>query len=236
MIHRCEMFPDDDIWDAAAAEDRLPHWPAMGFHLQAQDTSLPGWAALLQLVEDAARDRREMFAPKRELGPDLWAQVITLPASIASLTHVRKLNLYGSDLLRLPPEIGRMERLEEFTPYTSYGLHWFPYEITRCRQLRDSTVSTRALYGNFKFRHPFPSLDPPVVELVPKCCSVCDGPLDAGRVEQRWISLRVATDTLPLLVNACSLECIERLPPPAAGYVPFPHKGGLTVVQPAAEW
>lgn len=39
--------------------------------------------------------------------------------------------LYGSNLVRIPPEIGAMTSLEEFTPYTSYRLHWVPYEITR---------------------------------------------------------------------------------------------------------
>ena len=51
-----------------------------------------------------------------------------------------------------------MESLEEFTPYTSYKLHWFPFEITRCIKLVESTVSTRALYGNYLHRTPFPSL------------------------------------------------------------------------------
>jgi hypothetical protein len=50
--------------------------------------------------------------------------------------------------------------LEVFEPYTSYSLHLFPYELTRCANLRDSTVSTRALYGNFNFRPPFPRLQP----------------------------------------------------------------------------
>ena len=51
-----------------------------------------------------------------------------------------------------------------------------------------------------------------------------------------WISLRIATDVLPLLVNACSNECITRLPPPAHGYIDRPHTGGLDVAQPVAEF
>ena len=74
------------------------------------------------------------------------------------LTAVKHLVLYGSNLVRIPPEIGAMSSLEEFTPYTSYRLHWFPYEITRCRKLSRSTVSTRALFGNYKLRPPFPRL------------------------------------------------------------------------------
>lgn len=238
VVHSCEMYPDDDAWDAihvAIEEGMQPPWPTMRLHLQPQDTSLPAWSALLQLVEDAAQDRRETFSPRRELGSALWDQVVALPPSIATLKHVRKLDLYRSSLLRIPPEIGAMESLEEFVPYTSYGLHWFPYEITRCRRLRASTVSTRALYGNYKYRPPFPFLDPVVADLVPSRCSVCDGALHQDHVEQRWVSLVVATDVLPLLVNACSASCLERLPAAPEGYVKGPHKGGPQLRQPAAE-
>ena len=31
-----------------------------------------------------------------------------------------------------------MESLEDIDPYTSYWLHWYPYEITRCPRLRGS--------------------------------------------------------------------------------------------------
>jgi hypothetical protein len=51
-----------------------------------------------------------------------------------------------------------------------------------------------------------------------------------------WISLRVATDVLPLLVNACSRGCVEALPTPPDGYVATPHRGGPEVVQPAERW
>src|SRR5207245_10260160 len=142
-------------------------------------------------------------------------------------------------VVRLPPEIGDMESLEEFTPYTSWRLHWFPYEITRCQNLTDSTVSTRCLYGNYKYRPPFPRLRPEDVEtwseplrrLLNKyrqlrklrACSVCNRLFEDLRLHRVWISLLVGADVLPLLVNACSVECIERLPPAADGYVPVPH-------------
>lgn len=238
MNHQCHIYPDDAQWDEiyeAIEEHRPPPWQSMAFHLAPQDDSLPGWKALLELVEEAARDKREVFAPKMKLGPDLWRDVITLPPSIEKLKQVKKLDLYRSDLLRIPPEIGEMESLVEFTPYTSYGLHWFPYEITRCRNLRASTVSTRALYGNYKYRPPFPSLASVVPALVPEHCSVCRGPIDASSVEQVWISSRVGTDVLPLLVNACTSACVSRLPAPAKGYFPAPHKGGLAVVQPLVD-
>lgn len=238
ITHACEMYPDDKSWEAiydAIEEGKTPSWPAMTLHLEEQDTSLPGWSALLQLIEDAARDKRETFSPKKDLGTELWSQVITLPPSIAKLKHVKKLDLYRSDLLRIPHEIGAMESLEEFVPYTSYGLHWFPYEITRCRRLRESTVSTRALYGNYKYRQPFPSLELVVVEVVPERCSICDGPIDLAHLEQWWLSLAVATDVLPLLVNTCSASCVAKLPSPPKGYVQVPHKGGLSIRQPGAK-
>jgi len=140
--------------DACSCFDQSrPHPRArVGFHAERQDTSAPGWRHLLELIDEAAADGREEFRPLAELSPEERRQIITLPPSIAQLTAVRHLVLYGSNLVRIPPEIGAMTSLEEFTPYTSYRLHWFPYEITRCRKLTRSTVSTRALFGNYKLR------------------------------------------------------------------------------------
>lgn len=103
---------------------------------------------------------REVFRPLADLSPAERQDLVSLPPAIARLTRVKQLLLYGSPLVRIPPEIGAMESLEVFEPYTSRSLHWFPYELTRRRNLRDSTVSTRSLCGNFKFRHPFPRLRP----------------------------------------------------------------------------
>jgi hypothetical protein len=218
------------------------------FRPERQDTSLPGWHHLIELIDQAAADGRDVFRPLVELRPDERRHLVTLPATIARLTRVRHLVLYGSTLVRMPPEIGAMESLEVFEPYTSRALHWFPYEITRSRALRDSTVSTRVLYGNYKYRHPFPRLqprgalaavadrdhlDPRVwgVEQI-RACSVCSGPIDQARFRQVWISLRVATDVLPLLVNACSTACVRALPAPPEGYVAAPHQGGPDLEQP----
>lgn len=219
-----------------------------GFHPDRQNTSAPGWLRLLELIDEAASDGREVFKPLVELSPGERRQIVTLPPSIAELTEVKHLVLYGSNLVRVPPEIGAMTSLEEFSPYTSHRLHWFPYEITRCAKLRQSTVSTRALYGNFKYRPPFPMLrqgdEWGVGAAEPhrwgaeaiRSCSVCDGPLADGRLLQVWISLVVATDVLPLLVNACSVECLDALPTPAEGYVSVPHRGGPDVPQPSTRF
>lgn len=92
------------------------------------------------------------------MSPEERRQVITLPPSVGKLTAVKHLVLYRSNLVRLPAEIGAMASLEVFEPYTSQRLHWFPCELTRCGNLKFSTVSTRLLFGNFKYRPPFPAL------------------------------------------------------------------------------
>lgn len=194
-------------------------------HVQPQDEQCAAWKRLLELVESAAADGRQVFAPAQDLGPESWAQIVTLPSTISKLKRVKHLQLYGSNLVRIPPEIGDMENLACFTPYTSYSLHWFPYEITRCQQLMDSTVSTRASYGNYKNGLPFPKLPSPAETVRPLVCSVCRGPLGRHGPTQRWITLRVATDDLPLLVNACGRKCVKALPPPRHGYMPRPHRG-----------
>jgi uncharacterized protein (TIGR02996 family) len=221
-------------------------------HVDTQDTECDAWKRLLDLVEEAAADGREEFAPLQGMSPAERARIRTLPAAIGRLEAVKVLNLYASCLVRLPPEIGEMVSLEKFVPYTSYRLHWFPYEITRCQKLRNSTVSTRALYGNYKYRPPFPRLhsgsaitpgriEPTRLPLkrwrgtLTRTCSVCGRPFEDRRRHRVWISLGVATDVLPLLVNACSAECLGKLPTPPDGYVQKPHRGGLRVQQPGSE-
>ncbi|WP_430785726.1 leucine-rich repeat domain-containing protein [Actinoplanes sp. G11-F43] len=216
------------------------------FHGERQDTTAPGWLRLLELIDEAAADGREEFAPLAVMPAELRRDVITLPAAIGRLTRVRTLVLYGSNLVRIPPEIGLMSALESFSPYTSRRLHWFPYEITRCARLRDSTVSTRWLFGNFKHRPPFPALravtpgDPaaldPYVHGISgvRSCSVCDQPF-RGEFHQVWHSLWVATDVLPLLVTACSRECLDALPAAPENHVRASHLGGAQLVQPSCD-
>ena len=127
-------------------------------HSETQDTNCDAWKLLESLVETAARKRSAEFSPGLEMPPELWSQIITLPRSLAKLTSVKRLYLYGSNLVRIPPEIGAMESLEELDIYTSYRLHWLPYEVTRCQKLKRSRASTRALYGNYKYRPLFPRL------------------------------------------------------------------------------
>jgi hypothetical protein len=216
-------------WSIRGREVRL--------HTEIQDTNSDAWKRLLDLVEYTAANRLEEFAPGRQLDSDAWQSIVTLPASIKRLTSVKRLMLYGSSLVRLPPEIGDMSELQEFDPYTSYRLHWFPFEITRCANLKQSRVSTRALYGNYKHRSPFPDLRTDASRTAlqmtqPPVCSVCREPFSGPHVYHHWISLKVATDVLPLLVYACSKQCVDDLPSPPDNYVKKPHQGGRSLEQP----
>ena len=212
-------------------QDEDVKWTELQFHTEVQNTECSGWQRLNELIEEAAADGRQEFSPGPEMTPEQWAQITELPKSIGKLKRVKHFILYGSSLVRIPPEIGEMKALKQFTPYTSYRLHWFPYEITRCKKLKGSTISTRALYGNYKYRAPFPKL-PQDHPGVPDRCSVCEEAFgDSGPI-QRWISLRIATDVVPLLVHACSESCIARLPSSPEDYVQLPHQGGLGLAQP----
>ena len=187
-----------------------------------------------------------------------WRKIVTLPPSIGKLKAVKTLCLYGSHLVRIPREIGEMTSLEMFDPYTSRRLHWMPYEITRCKNLTMSRVSTRHLYGNCKNRPGFPKLPTTVEEseapvdmiLRPNAvvlCSVCNTRCETPLRFQYWISLNVATDVLPLLVNACSQECVDSLPTPPGSrarggtssgfeYITRRHQGGPDLEQPTGYW
>ncbi len=185
-----------------------------------QNRNCDAWHHLLDVIDKIACTNQELFDPRREIGDEHWEQIFILPETISILRKVKKLNLYGSNLLRIPPEIGQMESLEEFIPYTSYGLRWFPYEIIHCKRLVDSTVSTRALFGNSKNKKTFPDLSGNPVDYFGgiKFCSVCNKNILDKNYKQYWVSKLVGTDVLPLLANVCSNSCLNSL----SG----PHKGG----------
>jgi hypothetical protein len=206
-------------------------------HAEVQDDSGDAWRIVNENLEVAERRGDTVLEPLAGLDGAQRAQIITLPASIGRLESVRELRLYGSHLVRLPPEIAGMRALAYLDVYTSRCLHFFPYEITRCSVLKRSRVSTRALYGNYKHRPPFPHLKLPenreaLAQLMTASCSICARSLDGSGPVHRWITLAVGTDWMPLLVNACSMECIKALPTPPPDYVSEPHTGGHHVVQP----
>ena len=157
-----------------------------------------------------------------------------MPETISRLKKVKKIGLYGSALKRIPPEIGEMESLEYFDPYTSYDLHWFPYELTKCKKLKNSRISTKALYGNFKNRMGFPRLNHNPVRYYGETlkCSVCEKEIDYSETDQYWITLKIGTDVVPLLANVCSADCASTFPTPPKFYMPKAHKGGADLEQP----
>jgi hypothetical protein len=227
-----ELRPNQVLSYASCQCFVRPQWQELLFHTEVQDTDSDAWKDLETYIAKVREEGSDELNPRAGIGSEKWEQIVTLPKSIGTLKSVKILSLYGSHLVRIPPEIGDMTNLEEFDPYTSRCLHWFPYEITRCRHLTRSRVSTRCLYGNYKYRPPFPRLPQISPVLAPATCSVCGEPFPQGEPHQAWISLRVATDVLPLLVHACSEKCIESLPKPAFGYVQRPHFGGLDLEQP----
>ena len=202
-----------------------------------QDRNSKAWNMLCDYIDKIAEEGGDEFAPYEELGAELYSEIFTLPESISKLKKVKKVWLYGSKLKRIPPEIGQLESLEYFDPYTSYNLHWFPFEITECKNLKDSRVSTRALYGNYKNRMGFPRLNhAPVKYFGEKVnCSICKKEMTYDETKQMWITLWIGTDYLPLLANLCSKECEEKLnecPKPAEYYWQYPHQGGSDLEMP----
>lgn len=200
-----------------------------------QDRNSDAWKKLCDYIDQIAETGDDEFSPFELLGKSYFFEIYTLPETIGKLKKVKKIWLYGSKLKRIPPEIGQMESLEYFDPYTSYDLHWFPYEITNCKRLKDSRISTRALYGNYKNRMGFPRLDHNPVRYHGDnvYCSICKKEMTYEETNQLWITLRIGTDIVPLLTNLCSMKCKESLPEPPENYLRFPHKGGSNLVQPA---
>ncbi len=199
-----------------------------------QDRTSIAWKKLCEYVDKLAESNTEEFSPREALGNELFSQIYTLPESIAKLKNVKKIDLYGSNLKRIPPEIGEMQSLESFDPYASYDLHWFPFEISKCKNLKDSRISTRTLYGNYKNRMGFPRLNHNPIRYHGDTlkCSVCNKQMSYEETNQMWITSKVGTDIIPMLANLCSKECEKQLPKPPEYYVQSPHKGGADLVQP----
>src|SRR5271157_3278021 len=135
--------------------------------------------------------------------------------------YIQKVDADGSDELNPIAGIGP-EKWEQIVA--------LPHSIGALQ-----SVKVLGVYGSYKYRAPFPRLPSISADLTPACCSVCRGPFTKHGIFQAWVSLPVATDVLPLLVHACSSECLQKLPKPAEGYVPQPHQCGLEVKQPPTE-
>ena len=200
-------------------------------HDDVQDTETEAWARVLENIDSARRTGASRLVPLEGLSWEQRSQIVTLPASIASLSEVKSIHLYRSNLVRLPPEIGEMPSLACLDVYTSYRLHFAPLELAHCRSLEETVVRTRTLYGNYKNRAPFPLLgsadnEAALALVTPAACSVCRSPFTERGMLRRWITLYVGSDEWPLLVHACSEACLDRLPTPNRAYVDRPHEGG----------
>ena len=156
-----------------------------------QNKESESWGELLEYIDKVADEGIEDFDPRQGIGFEKFKEIIILPPTIGKLKKVKRMWLYGSSLKLIPPEIGEMDSLELFDPYTSYDLKWFPYEITNCKNLKASRISTRALLGNYKNRKPFPSLIEKRIKYSSDLlkCSVCSKETTYSKTNQLWICL-----------------------------------------------
>ena len=207
-----------------------PSVPVLHYEEQVQGES---WDRLNAIFVDAADRKARIVEPDTFMSPEAWSSIICLPPSIGMLGQTEELRFYGSHLGRIPPEIGLMEQLNDLDIYTSYSLHWLPYEITRCRNLKSSRISTRALYGNAKTLLPFPRLDQRANIFAPQSCSVCNKPFGANEPVAHWTTQCVGTDIVPLMLFSCSKACRDAVPDAPEGYYARPHRGGGGVGMPA---
>jgi hypothetical protein len=200
------------------------------FHDEPQDTECDAWRKLEMSIERAASQGVEEFAPLRMLSPEERQWIVTLPPTVAKLKSVSRLILAGSALVRLPPELGQLH-LHELVLHPAPRLHWFPFEVSRLPNVR-ITVSAHALYGNHRHRPTFPQLVARRPRPTVRPCSLCSESFEDHGQWRVWISLQVGTEVLPLLVQACSSRCVQRLPRAPPNYLAGPHTGGLALQQP----
>ena len=80
------------------------------FTTKSQERNSDAWAALEDYIERSRGGRERRVQSQRGIGSKLWQQIVTLPASIAKLQSVKYFALYGSPLVRIPPEIGELKK------------------------------------------------------------------------------------------------------------------------------
>ena len=208
-------------------------WKPKCFHAESKSLTKKAWDVVCEIFDDAEQKNTAEIDLAKLMDKEDYCALNTLPETIGNLKALRKLTIYGSSISYIPREISGCENLREFVPYQSHRLHWFPYEIKQCQNLIRSTISTRALYGNYKTRNPFPSLKQAkwVWNSDNDSCSIC-GKI-SETLQQHWISERIATDVVPLLVSVCGIDCLSKVGDYVVeNYIPYPHQGGLTVLQP----
>ena len=244
MKRSCECFAEfyrheESLEDLETEEeyDRLmgetSFWRPSHFHNEEKSITQRAWDVVREIIDDAENKNTSELNLIQLMDKEDYYALNTLPETIGNLKALRRLIIYGSNISFIPREISGCSNLREFDPYQSHRLHWLPYEIKRCEKLNESRISTRALYGNYKIRSPFPNLKEKkwIWSADNDLCSVCEKV--ALTLKQYWISDKIATDVVPLLVSVCGVTCLSKVEEYVIkDYIPYPHQGGLTVLQP----
>lgn len=164
-------------------------------------------------------------------------------------------------LHHLPHEIGHLTKLKTLDVYTSYIIHYLPYEVTRCSGGKFYLKhSIRAFYLSSTSGQPLPALPPfpsavlslrelaarVVVELELPTGSLPSDLLEYIKKPQRcsvcdriycntkfksWSSLWTA---FPLLAVTCSLKCANAVPPANTNI--SPRDGRFWNIFPTTMW
>lgn len=248
MNHRsCDCFQayylreeelDSDISDEAY--DRLEAkpvlWKESSFHRDENAETTIASERVQQVIDDARSKKLTTLVLSKVMDEDDYLALNTLPKSIGDLKDLQHLDLSNSKLSYIPREIEGCVNLQKIDIYHSYRLHWFPIEILNCSNLRDTTVSPRALYGNYKLRSPFPNLRHGRWNWSSGVdrCAVCR--TEQPEMEQYWMTRRVGSDDLPLLMSICGQDCLLKIKAPKdRRYIQHAHQGGLIQRQPSLE-
>jgi len=140
-----------------------------------------------------------------------WTEFPKIVTEIKSLEYI-KFTL--TKIEHIPRDIYKLSNLMYFETYMNYSLHYLPFEIVHCANLKSYTISRRARYGVSP--HVYPKLEPLPLNLTqppePKkdFCSVC---LKSCAVTyQLWTERIIGQyDKMPLLVHVCSNQCLSKI-------------------------
>jgi len=100
--------PDEEETESSASKKVRPEWQELLFHTEVQDTDSGAWKSLEAYIAKVRDEGSDELNPRAGIGSEKWEQIVTLPKSIGTLKAVKVLSLYGSRLVRIPPEIGDM--------------------------------------------------------------------------------------------------------------------------------
>lgn len=177
------------------------------------------------------------------LSPEEAMQIRALPPSLANWSGtLETLNLYGTNLVELPREVGQLRKLTTIVIHTSYCLHYLPYEVMHCPRLCHLSASPGAIYG--EKGNKFPALRVPAAVrtlkdlslaaclefglTIPESlrelrdmaktmfpCSTCRQKWVGPNAALFWVTKMIGQQSMALLIHACSKECVRRHEPTA---------------------